>query len=365
MWSGREVVSVPVTIVVGGQFGSEGKGKVAHWLAREQCAAYAIRVGGPNSGHTAVQNGSPVVLRHLPTPVLSGDVVGVIPAGAYIAIDVLLREVEEVGLSRDQLLIDPSAVVIDDSMRAEEREAGMIEAIASTCQGVGSAVARRTMRCSSVTFAGDTTSLRGFVRNDLHRILADALTRQERVLVEGTQGFGLSVLHGGHYPYATSRDTTAAGALSEAGLSPREVDCVALTLRAFPIRVSGNSGPLPLETNWEKVSRGSGANKDLTEYATVTGRPRRVARFHEDIVFQAISVNRPDLLFVNHVDYFDFSVHEQSYLTDRAAQEVYEMERRVGLEIDHVGVGPGRVIRRPVGGWLVQDFAPEAVATIR
>ena len=57
-WSSREEMGVPVTIVVGGQFGSEGKGKVAHWLSREQDATYAIRVGGPNSGHTAVENGS-------------------------------------------------------------------------------------------------------------------------------------------------------------------------------------------------------------------------------------------------------------------------------------------------------------------
>ena len=354
---------MPVTIVVGGQFGSEGKGKVAHWLAREQRAAYAIRVGGPNSGHTAVENGSAVVLRQLPTPVLSGDVVGVIPAGAYVRIELLLREVEEVGLGRDQLLIDPAAVVIDDSMRAEEREAGLVEAIASTGEGVGSALARRTMRRSSVTFAGDMAALRGFVRSDLHRILAEALARQARVLLEGTQGFGLSILHGGHYPYATSRDTTAAGALSEAGLSPRDVDCVALTLRAFPIRVGGNSGPLPLETTWGEVSGASGANKDLIEYATVTGRPRRVARFHEDIVLRAISVNRPDLLFLNHVDYFDYSIHERTYLTCRAAQEVYEMECRAGVEIDHVGVGPSRVIRRPVGGWFAGAITREAVAT--
>ena len=358
---------MPVTVVVGGQFGSEGKGKVAHWLAREQRAAYAIRVGGPNSGHTAVENGAPVVLRQLPTPVLTGNVVGVIPAGAYIDIDVLLREVEEVGLREDQLLIDPAAVVIDDSMRAEERV--LIKSIASTGQGVGGAVAKRTMRESSVTFAATfatnpTSPLRPFVCPDLHRILADALSKQERVLVEGTQGFGLSILHSGHYPYVTSRDTTAAGALSEAGLSPRDVDCVALILRAFPIRVGGNSGPLPLETSWEEVSRDSDANRDLTEFATVTGRPRRVARFHKGIVLQAISVNRPNLLFVNHVDYFDFSVHEQPRLTDRAAQEVHKLESQVGLEINYVGVGPSGIIPRPEEGWLFRISRPEPVAAI-
>ena len=353
------MVDVPVTVVVGGQFGSEGKGKVAHWLAREQRVEYAVRVGGPNSGHTAVENGCPVVLQQLPTPVLTGGVVGVIPAGAYIDTSVLRAEIEKVGLPKEQLLIDANALVIDDSMRAEEREAGLIDAVASTGQGVGSAVARRTMRRPSVTFAGDRPELSCFVRTDLHHILADALTRGERVLVEGTQGFGLSILHGGCYPYATSRDTTAAGALSEAGLSPTDVDWVALTLRAFPIRVSGNSGPLPLETSWEEVSRASGTDRDLTEHTTVTGRPRRVARFDEDVVRRAMSVNRPHALFLNHVDYFDASVYEQRYLTERAALEVERLECLLGSGIDHVGVGPSSVIRRPAAGWLTQGALRE------
>ena len=353
---------MPITVVVGGQFGSEGKGKVAHWLAREQEAEYAIRVGGPNSGHTAVENGRTFALRQLPTPVLTGDVVGVIPAGAYIDTNVLLREVEEVGLHKDQLLIDANAVVIDDSMRAEEHEAGLIHAVASTGQGIGSALARRTMRDTSIAFAGDSPDLRRFVGTDLHQILADALMNDVRVLVEGTQGFGLSVLHGGHYPYATSRDTTAAAALSEAGLSPLHVDCVALTIRTFPIRVAGNSGPLPLETSWEEVSRGSGGNKELTEYTTVTGRPRRVGAFHEDVVRRAMLLNRPNLLFLNHVDYFDSPVYEQRRLTNRAAREVHRLESRIGCEIDHVGVGPSGIIRRPGTGWLARDVLREVTS---
>ena len=356
------MVGVPVTVVVGGQFGSEGKGKVAHWLAREQQVEYAIRVGGPNSGHTAVENGRAVALRQLPTPVLTGGVVGVIPAGAYVDTNVLLQEAEEVGLYKDQLLIDANAVVIDESMRAEERDSGLIEAVASTGQGVGSALARRTMRRTSISFAGDSHSLRRFVRIDLQQALADALARDVRILIEGTQGFGLSLLHGGHYPYATSRDTTAAGALSEAGLSPLDVDCVALTIRAFPIRVAGNSGPLPLETSWEEVSRDSGGSRDLAEYTTVTGRPRRVARFDEGVVRRAMSSNRPNALFLNHVDYFDASVYEQRCLTDRAAREVHRLEYRVGCTIDHVGVGPSGVIRRPAAGWLTQDARLEVAS---
>ena len=335
---------MPVSIVVGGQYGSEGKGKVTHWLARKQQARYAIRVGGPNSGHTVVDKGRRTVLRALPTPTLIEGVIGVVPAGAYLDVGVLLREVEETGLTKDRLLIHPSAVVIDDSMRADERQAGLVEGIGSTGQGVGGAVTQRAMRRRSVTFAGSMEPLRGFVRPDLDRILADALDRGERIIVEGTQGFGLSILHGGHYPYATSRDTTAAGALSEAGLSPRDVDCVALTLRAFPIRVGGNSGPLPLETTWETIRRECGAASDLTELTTVTGRPRRVAEFDEEVVLRAIRANRPDLVILNHVDYFDYAIHEEPDLTPQVACRVSELESRLGLKIDYVGSGPGRVI---------------------
>ena len=346
---------MPVSIVVGGQYGSEGKGKVAHWLARKQRARYAIRVGGSNSGHTVVEKGRRTVLRHLPTPVLIDDVIAVIPAGAYLDVDILLREVEEAGLTQDRLLIHPSAVVIDDSMKTDE--AGLIDEIASTGQGIGAAVAQRAMRRSSVKFAGSTKSLHRFVRTDLDGILADALTGGARVIIEGTQGFGLSILHGGHYPYATSRDTTAAGALSEAGLSPRDVDCVALTLRTFPIRVGGNSGPLPLETTWKAITGECGADADLTEHTTVTGRPRRVAEFHEEIVSRAIRANRPDLVFLNHVDYFDYAIHEAPDITQRVAHRISELESRLGLKIDHVGSGPGRVIDRSIAGWNTEESA--------
>ena len=328
---------------------------MAHWLAREQGAEYAIRVGGPNSGHTVMVNGCPVVLRQLPTPALGGDVTAIIPAGGYIAEDVLLGEIEEAGLAKGQLCIDPNAVVIDDSMRTEECDAGLIEAIASTAQGVGSAVARRAMRDASVGFAEDSRRLRRYVRTDLNRMLAGALSRGARVLVEGTQGFGLSVLHGRHYPYATSRDTTVTGALSEAGLGASSVDCVALVLRAFPIRVGGNSGPLPLETSWEQVTKESGGHAELVEYTTVTRRVRRVAKFDEEVVQRAIDVNEPDLMFLNHVDYFDYSLYEQPCVSESAAREVARLERRVGVRIDHIGVGPSTILRRPDLGWLARD----------
>lgn len=351
---------MPVTIVVGGQYGSEGKGKVAHWLASQQQPRYAVRVGGSNSGHTVVEDGRRIVLRHLPTPILSNDVVGIVPAGAYLDSDILLREVEEIGLTRDRLLIHPSAVVLDDSMRADERAAGLLEGIASTGQGVGGAVAQRAMRRPSITFAGTIARLREFIRPDLDHVLSVALEDGQRVMIEGTQGFGLSLLHGRHYPYSTSRDTTAAGALSEAGLSPRHVDCIALVLRSFPIRVHGNSGPLPLETTWDSIARNSGANVNLTELTTVTGRPRRVAQFHGEVVIHALRANSPNMIFLNHVDYFDYAIHESPTVSPRAAKYVALLETQIGQKIDYVGTGPSRIINRPLSGWCTETFTQKS-----
>ena len=344
---------MPISIVVGGQYGSEGKGKVAYWLAQRQKAAYAIRVGGPNSGHTVVDRGARSVLRHLPTPVLLKEVVGVVPAGAYLDLSVLLREVKETGVSRDRLLIHPAAVIIDESMRQAETNEGLVERISSTGQGVGGAVAQRAMRRESLRFAQGEEALKPFVNANIDSILSSALDRGERVLIEGTQGFGLSIYHG-TYPYTTSRDTTAAGALSEAGLSPRDVDCIALVLRAFPIRVSGASGPMPREITWQEIQRRSRANVELTECTTVTGRPRRVAEFDEDVVLRAIQANQPHLIVLNHVDYFDYANHAGVEVSEPAGQAVFDLEMRLQVDIDLVGLAPGVLVERPAGGWNAQ-----------
>jgi adenylosuccinate synthase len=104
---------MPVTVVVGGQFGSEGKGKVAHFFARSQNSSVAVRVGGSNSGHTVVdRSGNCLILRQLPTAAILEDVKCVICAGSYINPDLLLNEIALVGLSFDRLLIDPNAMII-------------------------------------------------------------------------------------------------------------------------------------------------------------------------------------------------------------------------------------------------------------
>jgi adenylosuccinate synthase len=331
---------VAVSVVVGGQFGSEGKGKVAHWLAARRDARVAVRVGGPNSGHTAVaDDGRTWVLRQLPTPIVHRGVAGVIASGAYLDLPVLLDEIAAVGATPDRLRIDGFAVIIDDEHKRLEAES-LTRRISSTGSGTGEALANRVRRVEGLRFASDVAALAPFLADTVVEMRA-ALQHGERIVVEGTQGFGLSLLHGRSYPYATSRDTTAAGALSEAGLSPLDVNEIVLVLRAHPIRVGGNSGPLPNETTWEELSQRLGSGTTLLERTTVTRKVRRVADFDASVVRRAIAANAPTLIVLNHLDYVPLGPDGHG-----RRRYVEAVERSIGRDVTHVGLGPAIINER-------------------
>ncbi len=335
---------MPVTVVVGGQFGSEGKGKVAHYFAKALGAAVAVRVGGPNSGHTVISEaGQPIIFKQLPTAALLPEVQCVLPAGSYISPALLLEEMRIANVAPERLFIDPNAVVITDRELAEENTSDLRSTIGSTLSGTGAAVTARIGRSGRVALARDNELLRPFVRPTTP-FMREKLRRKERILIEGTQGFGLSALHSPHYPYATSRDTTAASFVSEAGLSPLDVDDVVLVIRAFPIRVAGNSGPLPNEISWDEVTNEAGSSSPIIEYTSVTKAVRRVARFDPEIVHQAILYNRPTRIVLNHLDYVDAESSVYLAHTAKTFSFLQDVEKKVNYRIAFVGLGAGKLV---------------------
>src|SRR5262249_55501579 len=152
-------------------------------------------------------------------------------------------------LGPDQVAVSPMARIITDEHKSWERDAELGSIIGSTQSGTGAAVMAMTARGVAnfplpSVHAEDVPELQRYLKDtgaEARRLLDSG----KRVVVEGTQGFGLSVLHGGFWPKATSRDTTAAAFVAEAGLSPLDVDDVTLVIRCHPIRVAGDSGPLP------------------------------------------------------------------------------------------------------------------------
>ena len=194
-----------IDIVVGGQFGSEGKGKVTHFLLEQSKHKCAVRIGGCNSGHTSYG----IILRHLPMSALLDDGICVIGAGSYLDLTILLDEILK--YKPYKLFIDQNASMIT------YKEPDLLEkTIGSTLSGTGSGVFERVKRLGKAKLAKDIRSLDQYtVSGDkIHEIISNGC------IIEGTQGFGLSVLHSPYYPFATSRDTIASGFASELGVSP-------------------------------------------------------------------------------------------------------------------------------------------------
>jgi adenylosuccinate synthase len=334
---------MPATIVVGGQYGSEGKGKVVALLSGRSSNPWLVRCGGPNSGHTVTLRGKDIILRQVPSCADPQLATFCLAAGCAVDEEILLRELEMLKIGQDRIVVDPRAVIVTEDDREAERLE--LKDIASTCSGTGAASRRRMSRRSNVTLVQDSKELRARCRIEsvaplLHRSLDDG----GDVIVEGTQGFSLSLLHGPDYPFVTSRDTTAAGFAMEVGLSPRMINKIVMVVRTFPIRVGGPSGPFGGEISWEEIARISGAPNVVPEYTSVTRRLRRVARFDLKAVQVARDYNRPTSIAVMGIDRLDHrnsGVSQVGDLTAGARGFLRDLEAVTGVPIEFVGTGFG------------------------
>ncbi len=333
---------MPITVVVGGQFGSEGKGKTTAHLCRECGFDVAVRCGGPNSGHTVTIDNEPVVLRQIPAGVVNPRTKLYLAAGCLLDLDILLEEISSFNLTPDRLGIDYNAAIISKEYSKEEKENGLCSRIGSTCSGTGIAVAKRALRADDLKLARDTPELKPFLCNVSDKIM-DYYLNDKKIVIEGTQGFGLSVYHSPYYPYATSRDTIASAFLSEVGVSPLVVSDIIMVIRTFPIRVGGNSGDLPKEIDWETVQRESGYPHKIQEFTSATKRLRRVARFDIEIVKKANSVNRPTKIALMGVDYLDYKntgIKHYNELTVKTKSFIQSLEDKLSVMVNLIGTGP-------------------------
>jgi adenylosuccinate synthase len=339
----KDLGDMPATIVVGGQFGSEGKGKVVALLASRAEAPWLVRCGGPNSGHTVTIQGRDVVLRQVPSCSEPSRATFLLSAGCAIDEAVLLRELDLLGIPRDRIVVDPRAVIVTDQDRENERRS--LKDIASTCSGTGSAMARRLLRAGDVMLAGDSDVLAKRCRiQTIAPLLHEQLDLGSEVIIEGSQGFALSLLHGDKYPFVTSRDTTASGFASEVGLAPRMIDRVVVVVRTFPIRVGGPSGPFHSEISWERICELSGAPTVVPEFTSVTRKLRRVAHFDLDAVKRACDYNRPTSLAVMGLDRLDYKnqgVTKPNLLSQSAKRFLKEVEDVTGVPVEFGGTGFG------------------------
>lgn len=335
-------------VVVGGQYGSEGKGKVAAYLTRREDIDICVRCGGPNSGHSFIdERGHLQILRQLPTGHVNPRTRLLVPAGALIDPDVLFHELQMIQNGEKRVGIDKNAFIIEEGDRELEKTLGLRERLSSTLCGVGAAQSRRALRGSDARLAQNVVDEHRWLRSlltDVSQEVNWALDLGKKVLIEGTQGFGLSLYHSPHYPRTTSRDTTAAAFLSEVGVSPLRVTEVILVVRTFPIRVAGDqAGPIKDEITWDQVRQESGYPHEISEMTSVTKQVRRVGRFDWELAKKAADVNAPTMVAINGLDYLDYrnrGIIGWHKVTPGARDFVEKLESSLNVPVKFLGTGP-------------------------
>lgn len=338
-----------LTVVVGGQYGSEGKGKMVSWLCRNRPISACIRTGGPNAGHTVDFAGRKHISRQLPSGYVQPGVNLIIGPGGMIDVPLLVGEVEKLeGMGYDiwgRLMVDPMAAIVPGDACFEEVSGGFSDRFGSTQTGTGWTTAMRILRnADKLRLAKDHERLRSRLHNTAaycHSILNIG----HQVILEGTQGFGLSMLHGGHWPYCTSRDTSVLGFLSEAGISYNHVSTVIQVIRTYPIRVGGNSGPIRKEIDWPTVHERCGMPEELRapEITSVTKKVRRVGEFDWELLHRSTMINQPNYFAVHGLDYLCWAnrgVTEASGLTEETLHFLELIRARTGTRVRWGFTGP-------------------------
>ena len=312
---------MPLDILVGMQWGDEGKGRITDLLAA-QADVVARYSGGDNAGHSVTVGGRLFKLHLIPSGILQPKTRGVLGNGMVVHPGTLLDEIDAlaaagIDVSPARLLLSPAAHIITPAHRAldgAEESARAAGSLGTTGRGIGPAYADKAARLglraegmrdpeafaqavrrhderaarlletyyqlpcpnpseSARLYREHAQRLRPYLGNAA-AMLADALNAGQTVLAEGAQGTLLDLDHG-TYPYVTSSSSTAAGALLGLGIGPRHVRRVIGVAKAFQTRVG--AGPFPTEIFGPTAEhlRGTGANA-WDEFGTTTGRPRRV-----------------------------------------------------------------------------------------
>lgn len=299
-------------IIVGGQWGSEGKGKLAGYLYhRYPEIDVAVSDFTPNTGHTYVDgDGKSFISKIIPVGMAFESVKTIIIGPhAVFSVDRFKKELQmfrNAGGRDTEVMIHPLASVLTSKNIADE--ARTLNHIASTKQGSVAAQIAKMMRNPRLcSFADDNEYLRPMVQ-DTQTYIQDSLELGRTVLIETGQGFDLGLNHGHSWPYVTGRDCMLGRWLDSAGVHPRQLGSVIVALRTYPIRVGntegGHSGPChpdQREMTWGELSADIGRN--VEEYTTVTKRVRRLFTWSDDQVRRMCNFIKPDYAMLNYVNY--------------------------------------------------------------
>ena len=324
---------MPATILVGGFFGDEGKGKIIAYLAKHDKPSVVARGGvGPNAGHTVEVEGKKYGLRMVPSGFVYESARLLVGAGVLVDPEVFKREVSSFGL-KGRIGVDWRCGIIEKKHIEEDKSDAYLKGkIGSTGSGCGPANAARALRKAKQ--AKDEKELAEFLC-DVPLEVNEALDNGKGVLVEGTQGFGISLLYG-TYPFVTSKDTTASQMATDVGIGPTRVDEVIVVFKSFPTRVG--EGPFETQMNEEKANA-----LHIVEYGTVTGRKRRIGEWDAKMAAYSAMINGATMVALSGVDRLDPACRgakEYKELSKEVKDFVAKVEHDTRVQVKLISTGP-------------------------
>jgi adenylosuccinate synthase len=322
---------MPCTVIVGAFWGDEGKGKIISYLALKDKLDFCVRTGSVNAAHTVWMKGKRYALHMVPAAFLHEKCRLLIGAGANVQVARFLEEVELTKV-KGRMGVDQQASIIEEKHAVQDKTSAHLKGIGTTGWGVGPALEERVRRTAKL--AKDIPELQPFLA-DVTTEINEGIDSGKNVLLEGTQGFMLSLFYG-TYPYVTGRDTGAAAICSEAGVGPTRVDHVLIVYKSFMTRVG--AGPLPGElTKEEAIKRG------WFEIAAGTGRDRRSAPFDFELAKKTAKINGATQAAVTKLDSMFpkcQGAREFADLSKGAKEFIKEVENRTGISVVLIGTGP-------------------------
>lgn len=341
-----------LTVLVGGQYGSEGKGAIAKKVAFDY--QVHVRVGSPNAGHTIWWNNEKHVMQSIPCGWINPAAHIVIGRGALLNMKQFMKELVHIMSYYpdflDRLYIDPEAGILSEKFHEEEGGiyGEMHKRIGSTGEGVGPARIARLKRDKNefkqFKDVAEEYGLEKCMAENTPAIIHGWNRQGLNILIEGTQGSGLSLLHS-HYPFCTSIDTNAAGIISEVGIAPSDVTDVLMVVRTYPIRVAGNSGYMKGEITWEELNKRTKMNI-TPEKTTVTKKVRRIAEWDQELFEQSMILNAPTEIALTFADYIDPNLYEKTEGITESKKLKAFLDDKIPLNLlKYVGTGPKTVVK--------------------
>ena len=323
---------MPCTVIVGAFWGDEGKGKIISYLALKDNLDFCVRTGSVNAAHTVLYEGKKYALHMVPAAFLNPKTRLLIAAGANVDVKLFFDEVELTKV-QGRIGVDQNASIIEEKHCAQDKASAVNKGIGTTGRGVGPALEERVRRTAKL--AKDIPELKAYITDQVQEV-NDGLDQGKKVLLEGTQGFMLSLFLGGGYPYVTGRDTGASAIASEAGVGPTRVDDVLIVYKSFITRVG--AGPLPGEITKEEAQK-----RGWFEVAAGTGRDRRSAPFDFDLARKTAKINGATQAAMTKLDCIFPScrgARNYSDLPKEAKDFISEVEDKTGVPIVLIGTGP-------------------------